>query len=166
LRNTMERVAGTTTVRVVSEAHRKITSSVIAIKEEGGRFSNIPQLTSEMQSYLLGRGFTVVRFPSNVSVDGVVNMNAAALRQLSNQGIKRVFVLVVDANAKPSYETTISRYRAMYSVAAQLVDTETGELISSRSVRLSGTSESEGGVFSSFISGAARQLQRTLDAMM
>lgn len=165
LRSTMDKLTATATIKVVSDANRKITSSVIAVKDVNGKYSKIPQLTSEMQSYLLGKGYKVVRFPSGISLKGVVEMKGSVLKQLAAKGIKRVYVLSVDASAVPKYNSTVEKYRAMYAVAAQLIDTKTGELISSKSVRIGGNADSKGAVFSSFVNSAAKKLKRTIDLM-
>ena len=92
-------------------------------------------------------------------------MKASVLKQLAAKGIKRVYVLSVDASAVPKYNSTVNKYRAMYAVSAQLLDTKSGEMISSKSVRVSGNADSKGAVFSSFVNSAAKKLKRTIDLM-
>jgi hypothetical protein len=78
-------------------------------------------------------------------------------------GILRVFLLYVDNSAEPTFQSAVNMYTATYTLSAQLVDTSTGQIISSKNIRLTGTSQTRNGVFSSFVSMAQNQLKKLIE---
>ena len=155
----VDRVTASVQFASVSEANFKIPTAVIAIKERNGKFIKVPGLTSKAFSILQSKGYKTRKFPDSVSLKAIYNISDKALRQLNAKGIKRVFVLYVNADVNPKYQESIKRYVGFYALSSQLVNTANGEILASKNLRLSGAASSQSATFDAFIQTAGRKLK-------
>ena len=162
LKTQADRVQASVQFVSISKANLNIPTAVIAIKESKGKFSKVPALTSKALSLLQNKGYKTRKFPDSVSLKAIYNISDKALRQLKARGIKRVFVLYVNADVNPKYQDTIKRYVGFYSVSSQLVDTSSGEILASKNLRLSGAASSKSATFDAFIQTAGRKLRNII----
>ncbi len=159
----IERVNSAVTFKAVNLANLNIPTAVIAIEEKDGDFKKVPMLTSEALSYLQKKGYKTRKFPDSISLKKIFEVNDTALKQLSNEGIKRVFILHVNSDITPTYKESLKRYVGFYALSSQLIDTATGDIIAAKNIRVSGTSESKNGTFEAFIKAAGKQLQQIIE---
>jgi hypothetical protein len=149
--------------RTVSSENRNIQTTVIAMVNDNGKLKQLPNLASEAQSYLLNKGYKVVRFSDSIPLDDVYDAKQSALSILADKGIKRVFVLSVSSDSAPKYNKDVDRYIGIYSISAQLLDTSTGEVISANNIKVSATSQDENSVFDAFIKAAGAQIKKLIN---
>jgi hypothetical protein len=165
LKNYVQKSMATASFTAGNKANYDIPTAVVAIVNKDGSMELIPNMASDMLSYMKSKGFKAVKFPSGVNLNKIQEADDAALKQLANQGIKRVLILYIDTDSAPSYNTTIKKWKGVYSVSAQLVDTSTGEIFFADNVRIMAAADSEGEVFGSFVKGSATQLKALIDKL-
>lgn len=159
----IDRVNVSSSFKVISGANLNIPTAVIAISENAGEFRKVPNLSSEALSYLQSKGYKTRKFPDDISLKNVYELKDSVLQQLSSQGIKRVFVLYVNADIEATYKESLKKWVAFYSLSSQLVDTATGDILASKNIKLSGTSDDKRGTFDSFIKASGKQLKKLID---
>lgn len=158
-----DRVSSTYSFNVASEANLRIKTSVIAVVDVDGTYTKEPTLTTAAFQLLVEKGYSAVRFPDGINLRKLYELSSSELNKLANAGIMRVFILYVDNSAEPTFQNAVNMYTATYTLSAQLVDTATGQVISSKNIRLTGTSQTLNGVFSSFVSMAQNQLKKLIE---
>lgn len=163
LKDAAEKVYALSEFKSISSENRAIPTTVIAMVDNDGSFKLVPALAAEAQTQLIARGYKVVKFNESVSLADINDAKQSALSRLEANGIKRVFVLTVSQQDKPKYNETLERYMGVYSVAAQLIDTATGEIISAKNIKVSATSPSERSVFDAFVKAAGNQLRSLIE---
>lgn len=163
LKDYVEKVSASSEFKTLSAQNRAIPTTVVAMVNRDGDLKAVPNLASEGQSALIEKGYKVVRFTESVPLQEIYEAKMSALGQLSAKGIKRVFVLYVSSDDKPKYNEDLQRYMATYSVSAQLIDTETGEIVSAKNIKISATSQSEKTVFESFVKAAGNQIKKLIE---
>ncbi|OHD54537.1 MAG: hypothetical protein A2Y33_05070 [Spirochaetes bacterium GWF1_51_8] len=165
LKNYVQKSMATASFTAVNKENLNITTSVVALVNKDGEYELIPSMASGMLSYMKSKGFKAVKFPSDINLDKLAQSDDATLAKLEAQGIKRVFILVVDSDSEPVYAEVIKKWKGVYSVSAQLIDTKTGEIYFSDNVRISAAAESAKEVFGSFVKGAENQLKTLIDKL-
>ena len=55
------------------------------------------------------------------------------------------------------------RYIGSYSISSQFIDTGTGNIISSKNLKITATSLTEKGLLDSFVSAASRQISKVIE---
>ncbi len=163
LNSYVERVNLSSSFKVSSVANLNIPTAVIAIEEGDDGFVKVPNLSSEAMSYLQSKGYKTKKFPDDVALKQIYELKDSALKQLSSQGIKRVFVLYVNSGVEPTYKDSLKKWVAFYSLSSQLVDTANGDVLAAKNIKASGTSDSKNGCFDSFIKAAGKQLKKLID---
>lgn len=163
LKEYLEKVSSSSGFKTLSAENRNVPTTVIAMVNDNGELRVLPNLASEGQSALIGKGYKVVRFSESISLKDIYEAKQAALDQLSAKGIKRVFVLYVSSEDKPKYNEDLQRYMGVYSVSAQLIDTATGEILSAKNIKISATAQAEKSVFESFIKAAGNQIKKLIE---
>ncbi len=158
-----DRVSSTTTFRVVSEANLRIKTSVIAVVDNNGTYNKEATLTTAAFQLLVEKGYMATRFPDGINLRKLYELNGSELNKLAEMGIMRIFLLYVDGSVEPTFQSAVNSYTATYTLAAQLVDTSTGQVISSRNIRLTGTSSTKNGVFGSFVNMAQNKLRQLIE---
>ncbi len=154
LRDAMDRAAAHSEFRTFSLENMNIPVSVI---------SGIPDLTAKVQDYLILKGYKVVKIPPDLTLESFSEENPESLKELSSVGIKRVMIIKFNAPDNAQYNKELDRYLGVYSLTAQLIDTSTGEILSSRNIKLSVTAASKGGIPGSFIKAAGKELKNLID---
>ncbi len=163
LKDSEEKISVYTEFKTISRENRNIPTTVIAMIAGENGLKNIPGLSAEAQSYLIDRGYKVVKFSGSLPLEDIAEVKQSALEELASKGIKRVFILSVASQASPKYNQELDRYLGVYSVSAQLVDTSSGEIISSKNIKVSATAQTESGVFDSFIKAAGNQIKNLIE---
>ncbi len=159
-----EKIFATSEFRTVSSVKRGIPTTVVSMTaESGGSYSPLPALSSEAQSAVIAKGYKVVKFPGGIPLAEIAEARSSALRQLASGGVSRVLVLIVSADQRPAFNADIDRYAGVYTLSLQMVDTQSGEVLTARNIRQSATSATEKGVLDSFVKAAGSQIRRLID---
>lgn len=163
LQDAIQRASAYASFNVVSEANMNINTTVIGIKYTDTSYKKDSDLTSEAYEYLLDEGYKVSRFPSSVSdYEGVYDLEEAALNSLANQGIERVFILGVE-DIDGDWIDSLEVYSANYKIYIKLVETESGEVLTTDSLRINVTDSDENDLYDAFIEKATDKMSRILD---
>ncbi len=163
LKSYTQKVTASASFKTVSGERRKLPTAIIALVNDHGKIKRLPSLAAEMQSLMLGRGYKVVKASGRISSSDLAQGKPSALRVLQKQGIKRIMILQVSEKSAPKYNKTLERYKASYSLASQLMDTKTGEVLMSKNTRVTPTADSAEGVMDAFIKASGRALKRLID---
>ncbi len=146
---------------VISSRNKKLTTTVIAVVEENNNYKINKNLTSEAQSILISKGYSVKKFPSGVDVDDLIDLEKNQLTVLSQNGIQQVLAIVVSGD-NPVFNETLNRYIVNYNLSLQLIDVNNGDILNSKNSRVTITSTSEKGLANSFLSVLSRELKKLI----
>ncbi|MCX7820833.1 MAG: LPP20 family lipoprotein [Brevinematales bacterium] len=149
------------TFSVISSRNKKLATTVIAVIEEKNSYKIHRNLTSEAQSILISKGYSIKKFPSGIDINDLVEMDKNELSILEQNGIKQALVVVVSGE-DPLFNETLNRYIANYNLSLQLIDVASGEIINSKSSRVTVTSATERGISTSFLSVISRELKKLI----
>ncbi len=146
---------------VISSRNKKLTTTVVAVIEEKNNYRIHRNLTSEAQSILISKGYSVKRFPSGVDVNDLVDMEKNEFTILEQNGIKQTLLIVVSGE-DPVFNETLGRYIANYNLSVQLIDVASREIVNSKSSRVTVTGTSEKGIANFFLSVISRELKKLI----
>jgi hypothetical protein len=163
LKDYVMKIAAASDFKTASAENRSIVNSVIAVLKTEGEQKLLPGLASEALSALISKGYKAVRFSDSLSLDDLTEGKQSALNVLLTKGIKRVLVLSVSIQEKPKYNETLGRYMGVYSISAQWLDTENGEILSAKNIKQNATASEESGVFDAFIKAASSQIAKMIE---
>ncbi len=149
------------TFSVISTRNKKLTTSTIAIIEENDSYKINRNITSEAQTILISKGYSVKKFPEKINIDLLMDLKKSELETLSANGIKQVLIIFITGE-EPSYNETLNRYIGTYNISMQLVEVESGEIINSKNSKFNVTSPTRKGVANSFQSTVSRELKKLI----
>ncbi|MGA2142509.1 MAG: hypothetical protein ABSG94_08795 [Brevinematales bacterium] len=154
LRDARDRAGGECSFRTVSKENMAIPVSVLSM---------YPELTAGVRDYLIGEGYSVVNLhPSELEMQSLMDENPDALKAVSGKGVRRILLISAKTD-KPVYNRDIERYLGIYSLTARFIDTLTGEILSSKNIKLSVTSSEESGIPGAFIRSAGKEIKKMID---
>lgn len=159
LRDARDRAEGECSFRTVSKEKMAIPVSVLSL---------FPELTAGVRDYLIGEGYSVVNLaPQDPEIQSLMDENPGAfspgaLKAVSGKGVRRILIITVK-EAKPVYNRDIERYLGIYSLTVSFIDTLTGEILSSKNIKLSVTASEESGIPGAFIGSAGKEIKKMID---
>ena len=146
----------------VSGQKQQKTTAVLCLVQEGGNWSTLKSLETEMESAILKRGYRVKRVTERPANKELVDLQPSVFSLLKSQGIVQVVIVSV-VPSEVSYNETVQRYVGTYQVSLQMVDVTTGEVLQTENTRITASAQTEDKVLQAFVQAASKQLAPLLE---
>ncbi len=161
LMDEVEKVSSSITFSTISSKNKQLLTTVVALIEENNGYVFNRNLSSEAEGLLVSKGYRVKNIPSGVNYNLLAELKKSELEKIEGIGIKQLLIIIATGE-EAKFNETLERYIANYTVALQLVNVSSGEIINSKSAKIIATSPTKKGVKNSFLSAVSKELKRLI----